>query len=98
MLLKIMSALHDIGLTIEGMFRFLPDLEHWPAPSSMVPTVAERGNLLDMGTDNDTRFQNYGKQCRQNTQKQVFIHDFPCLQQNYVHRPIITSKGFPIFT
>ena len=48
MLLKIMSALHDIGLTIEGMFPFLPDLEHWPAPSSMGPTVAEQRSLSDM--------------------------------------------------
>ena len=31
MLPKINDTLPDIGLTIEGMFRFLPDLEHWLA-------------------------------------------------------------------
>ena len=48
MLLTIMIAFHDISLTIEGMFVFPPDLEHWPAPSLMGPAVAERRSLSDM--------------------------------------------------
>ena len=48
MLLKINGALHDIGLTIEGMFHFLPDLEHWLASPSMGPTITERRNLSGM--------------------------------------------------
>ena len=48
MLLEIMSALYDIGLTIEGMFRFLPALEHWSASPSMGPTIAIRGSLSEI--------------------------------------------------
>ena len=45
MLLQIISALHDIGLTTEGMFCFLPGFERCLAFPLMGPTVAERRNL-----------------------------------------------------
>ena len=48
MLLEIMSALHDIDLTINGMLRFILDLEHCLASPSMSPNIAKRRSLSDI--------------------------------------------------